>query len=530
MRRDPASSRIEAAYRAAWLVVTALVISAATAFGGTNRFTAKIISQSEASTNLTRALWHPSGRLVSYPRPKAEGKTTNTVLWGYDVERREERVLFSPAAHRVSTNLAPLSLSSYQWSPSGDAILVASANDLWWIPMVSGHTQRLTQDAAAEELPTFSPDGTHVAFVKRNNLFVIDVPSGRARQLTFDGSDDVLNGKLDWAYGEEFSHLTGSARAYEWSPDGRKILYLRLDETPVPEYAITDFLRTHPTIRKQRYPTAGDPNPVPSVCVVHIGQPKPLARSMALDAGVEYVLPKFSWTPDSKGAAVMTLNRGQNQLTVRLWKTSWGKPRVLLRESDPCWINVFDPPRFLKDKRFLWATERDGWYHCYLYQDDGTLLRPLTAGPWQIEPVFSQSWSGRPYEIDAANEWAYFSATEKDPRERQLYRARIDGSNWERLTGEPGTHFQKLSPDGRYLLESFSSVDAPPSIRVRRADGMLVAVLDQRADRWQDYATASAEFHEVTAADGAKLYGQLTKPAGFDGAKRYPVIVYVYGG
>src|SRR6266496_309742 len=200
MRHHPASSDTAAARRVAWLVVTALVISPATALSGTNRFTAEIISQADVSTNLARVLWHPSGRQVSYLRPQVNGKTTNTVLWAYDVERREERVLFDPSAHRVSTNLAPLSLSSYQWSPRGDAILVAGANDLWWIPMASGRPERLTQDAAAEELPTFSPDGTHVAFVKQNNLFVVDVPSGRARQLTFDGRDLVLNGKLDWVY------------------------------------------------------------------------------------------------------------------------------------------------------------------------------------------------------------------------------------------------------------------------------------------------------------------------------------------
>src|SRR5206468_1586352 len=127
-----------------------------------------------------------------------------------------------------------------------------------------------------------------------------------------------------------------------------------------------------------------------------------------------------------------------------------------------------------------------------------------THGPWQIEPESSQGWSGKPFELDPANEWIYFSATEKDPRERHIYRVRLDGSNLTRLTHEPGTHFQKLSPDGRYILESFSSVNQPPAIRLLRADGTAVAVLEQRANRWKDYATATSEFHEVTASDGVK--------------------------
>ncbi|HYV31932.1 MAG TPA: hypothetical protein VEO53_12620, partial [Candidatus Binatia bacterium] len=136
-----------------------MVLSPAAVFAGTNRFTAEILSKSEPSTNLTRVVWHPSGREVTYLRPRRNAKTTNTVLWAYDVASGKERVLFDPATTSGSTNQRPLSLSAYQWAPSGDAILVTSANDLWVIPLVSGQPRQLTHDAAAEELPTFSPDG-----------------------------------------------------------------------------------------------------------------------------------------------------------------------------------------------------------------------------------------------------------------------------------------------------------------------------------------------------------------------------------
>jgi dipeptidyl-peptidase-4 len=176
------------------------------------------------------------------------------------------------------------------------------------------------------------------------------------------------------------------------------------------------------------------------------------------------------------------------------------------------------------------VSERDGFLHCYRHDRDGKALNPVTHGPWQIEASLSLGWSGRPFEVDPEEQYVYFSATEKDPRERHLYRARLDGTGFTRLTQEPGTHFQKLSPDGRHLLVSSSANDQPASIRLLRADGTLVATLDQRADRWRDFDLPRTEFHEVTARDGTKLYAQLTKPRDFDPAKKYPVVVYVYGG
>jgi dipeptidyl-peptidase-4 len=499
-------------------------------FAGTNRFTAELISKTEPSTNISRVFWHPSGKEVTYLRPQGNGTNTTNVLCSFDVDKLRERVLFDPAMHPVGTNKARLSLSAYQWSPDGKSILVTGDNDLWLVPADTLVPKRLTSDSASEELATFSPDSQRVSFVKQNNLFSVQLSSGRMTQLTSDGSETVLNGKLDWVYGEEFSHLTGSHRAYEWSPDGRQIVYLRLDQSAVPEYPITDFLRTHPTLRKQRYPKAGDTNASPSVRVVSATRSR-AARVMPLDAQVEYVLPEFSWTPDARSVSVMTLNRAQNDLSVLLWNPGSGKRRVLLRETDRHWINVFDPPRFLNDgKRFLWGSERDGWYHAYLYQNDGQLLSQITKGPWQIEPEHSQSWSVLPFEIDREGQWLYYSATEKGPRERHVYRSRLDGSTVEELSRDAGTHFQKLSPDGRHWLESFSSIGTPPGIRIVRNDGSVLATLDQRHDRWKDFALATAEYHETTAADGTKLFGQLTKPASFDPAKKYPVIVYVYGG
>jgi dipeptidyl-peptidase-4 len=524
------------------------------AHAGTNLFTAEIISKSEPSTNISRVFWHPSGRQVTYLRPRGDGTRSTNILCAYDVYDGKEAVLFEPPA---GTNHARLSLSSYQWSPRGDSILVSGDRDLWLVPIPQGSPRRLTHAEGAEEVPDFSPDGDRIAFVRSNNLFALELATGKEKQLTFDGGESISNGRLDWVYGEEFSHVVHSGRAYQWSPDGSRLAFLQLDERPVPQYPLTDFLRTRPAVRCQRYPKAGDTNPIASARCVDVTRARPRVLSMPLSTNVEYVVPEFSWTPDSRSVAVMTLNRGQNELEVFLWDgTGRGQPSLLLQETDSAWLNVFDAPLFLARSPaeagetslrketpgrasrssgsrkavtpFVWLSERDGWLHAYRY-DERLSPRQLTRGDWQIEASSLPSWSEQAVETDPDNRWIYFSATHPDPRERHVYRARLDGSGLERLTREPGTHYQKLSPDGRHMLETFSAIDQPPLTRVLRCDGTVMATLERRSDRWKDFATASFEFHEVSGTE-AKFDAQLIKPADFDPSKKYPVIVYVYGG
>jgi len=468
--------------------------------------------------------WRPGGKQLTFVRPGPPGDSGASTLYAYDLEKHTEVVLFNPSDRKEK-----LDLNSYQWSPRGDAILLEGEKDLWlWEPQ-TGQLRRLTQDGEAKEVPAFSPPGDRIAFVKKHDIYVLEVKSGSVRQLTHDGSDTIYNGRLDWVYEEELADRS-TARAYEWSPDGKRLAYLQLDDGPVPEYPITDYLATHVRLERERFPQAGDPNPRPSLHVVAAddGAANPAALTLD-DQQVEYLGPTFTWTPDSTALSFLALNRAQTDVAVHRWEPGTGNDRVLFVERDPYWVNSLGPPHFLKGGRqFLWVSERDGWQHVYLYTAEGRLVRQITRGAWMLDrPVFLDAPL---FQVDAQENWLYFASTNPDPRERQLYRIHLDGSGMERITPEPGSHTLDLSPDGRFLVDRFSTPDTPPVVRLLKSDGTLLASIDAPANHLADYALGQREFLELKAPDGATLYAQLLKPPDFDPTRKYPVIVDVYGG
>ncbi len=483
------------------------------------RLTPQMVTDSEQIVPgaLRRVRWRPGTEQFSYLKDGNSGEQ----LCLYDVAaRREHRLKISPDSG--------VDLDSYRWSPQGRRILFDGGGDLWLYDPAGGEIRQLTNDPQPDENATFSPAGGRIAFVRQNNLYTLNIKSGRVTELTHDGTPLILNGKLDWVYKEELADRS-TGRAYEWSPDGKQIAYLRLDDSPVPVYPLVHFLSTHVEFSLQRFPQAGDPNPKASFHVVSVNGGKtydwvPPANSPP----VEYFGPSFSWTRDSKDISFVTLNRNQTRMAVHLWDADSGASRTLLVEKDRYWINSVRPPGFLADGRFLWLSERDGWLHLYLYSRRGKLIKKLTGGNWMLDhPLFSDLPM---YQHGGHTGWVYFLSTQPDPRERQIDRVRLNGSGLERLSKEPGTHTLLLSPDGRFYVETFSDSKTPPITRLFKSDGSFVATIDAPRNRLREYALGKTQFVTVTAPDGAQLYARLLKPPDFDPHKKYPVIVDVYGG
>jgi dipeptidyl-peptidase-4 len=365
----------------------------------------------------------------------------------------------------------------------------------------------------------------------------VDVASGRETRLTQGGSDTLLNGKLDWVYEEELASRSG--QAFLWSPDSRAIAYLQLDQSRVPTFPIVDFLPVRNEVRWQRYPKAGAPNAIVRLGVVGLakdGTPGP-ERLVSFTPDDVYVLPQLGWTTDSRHVAFQHMSRAQDELDLRLLPVPssplepLGAPRTVLTERSKTWLNTFGAPRFLKDgRRFLWQSERDGFAHLYLCDVAGG-CRAVTQGPWMVDGRVSFGGSSPGLELDERSGFLYFTATEKDPRERHLYRVRLDGTGRTRLTREDGTHRTVVAPDGRFYADTWSDARTPPKLWVTSQDGTRRHVLEENANPpILGFERGTLELVELKAKDGTTLYASLLKPAGFDPGKRYPVILSVYGG
>lgn len=469
--------------------------------------------------------WRPGTDQLSYVNIEGEGPNAQMKLVLRPAGAGTEQVVPEPAGGHH------LSLFGYKWSPRGDKLLVEGGSDLWLMDVSGGEPRRLTDDPGEKEGVTFSPAGDRVAFVEDNNLYMVDLATGLRKKLTTDGNENLMNGKLDWVYEEELLQR-GSAPGYAWSPDGKKIAFLSLDDTPVPKYPLTHYISDHVSLTDQRFPQAGDPNPTPGMHVVTVTEDAPRISDYRLaNHDVEYVSPDFTWTADSKTVAFSTINRHQTDLAVHLWDPESGADRTLVEEKDPYWINAIDAPYFLKNGReFVWLSERDGWLHLYLYGMDGHQERQLGSGDWMIDrPTFANPGLGAS-QVDEGGGWVYFLSTNPDPRERQVYRVRLETGEMQRLTREPGTHSLEMSPDGKYFIDNFSSLTTLPETRLLKSDGTVLATLNKMKDPWAGYALGATELVTVKAADGATLYSRLVKPPGFDPQKKYPVIVDVYGG
>ena len=468
--------------------------------------------------------WRSATRFT-YVKREGFGPAAKATLFEEDaVTGRAEKLLDSIPAEGTGKDGKPrtLPVGGALWNEAGTALLVTAENDLWLYELGAKAARRLTSDESEEEVPAFSPDGGKVAFVKGNDLFFVDVATARVTRLTTDGSATVLNGRLDWVYEEELAGRNGG-RAFEWAPDSSAIAWLRLDQAKVPEYPIVDFLPTNGKLMPQRYPCPGDPNATPSVHVVSWDAAGTLAANAAGFDGNEVLLsPALSFLPDSSAVAFSRMNRTQSELEVLLLPRRGGTPRSLLKETSASWINAHEPPLFLADgSGFLFLSERSGFLHLWRYRMDGTLVGPVTTGDWAItdDP-----------KVDAKAGAIFFTSTNPDPRERHLWRVGLDGKGLVRLTFDKGTHQALASPGGAYVLDTWSSVDTPPRVVLRREDGTLVRSVFVPKSSLGDWALATTEMGSFKGSDGTLFYTRLVKPADFDPKRKYPVVVYVYGG
>ncbi len=466
---------------------------------------------------ISNTAWRDAQRLT-FLKTEGRGPDARASLYELDMKSGKTALLLEPPPIPGQERTIPLTGAS--WNSTGTRLLLSGHNDLWIWDTASRTVVQLTKTPEEEEeFPTFSPDGANVAFSKKNDLFIVETATGRETKLTSTGDEHVLNGKLDWVYEEELARRD-DGQAFTWAPDSRSLAYLRLDERRVPVFPLVDFSPPNGKTIQQKYPKAGDPNAIPSVHAVDL-----TGREMAVFNPVPddvLIGPELTFTPDSKSITFTVMNRDQTALSVHVLSCETRETAVLLTEKDPAWINSHRPPVFFSDgSGFLWLSEQSGFLHLYRYGKDAKQRNAVTKGNWFVDSDF---------EIDEKNGVVFFIGTEKDARERHVYRAKLDGSSLTRLSMERGTHSLTLAPGGHHYLDTYSNLETPPRSAVFDATGILAAVAFEPKHDLASYGLAKLELGSFTGSAGTLFFTKLVKPPDFDATKKYPVIVHVYGG
>jgi dipeptidyl-peptidase-4 len=369
---------------------------------------------------------------------------------------------------------------------------------------------------------TLSPENDKVAFVKDNNLYIIELATNEVTQVTDDGNwNHVINGAADWVYEEEFS----MSKAFAWSPDGQKIAFIRFDESEVPEFNMQLWGKLYPQDYKFKYPKAGESNAKVSIHFYDLASKK----TVKADTGTEtdIYLPRIYWTGEANTLAFLRVNRLQNQIDLLYADAQTGQSKVVLEEKSETYVdlNYNDDLRFLGDnKGFIRTSEQDGFKHIYHHDNQGNLIRQITSGKWEVTNLVG---------VDEKGKKIYYISTEASPLERNLYVISLDGKNKKILTPEKGTYSVNMSKDFKYFIANFSNSATPLKVTLNEASGKLLKVLEDNQElksKLSTFALSGKEFFSFNTVDGTPLNGYMIKPADFDPNKKYPVLMYVYGG
>jgi len=383
---------------------------------------------------------------------------------------------------------------------------------------------RGVRGASYEEV--FSPDYKYTAYIDDFNLYLRDIEKDKVTALTTDGHEDLRNGFPDWVYAEEFAQFF----CYWWSPDSKKIAFMQFDESPVRKFPVLHDEKYEFELVMQSFPRVGENNPIIRFFIIDIETKK----KILIDTGIETNVYLYNgrWSFDGKEFTLKRQNRLQNNVEILSADPNTGKSKVLFKEEEPCFIteglgfmSEGNQIYFLPDnKHFLRSSERNGWREIYLYDLSGKLIKQLTNAKLPVQSIQA---------VDMENNWVYFTGYATRGTEQHLYRVKLDGSRFTKLTKKPGTHFVSVSPGGKYFSDNYSSFDNPPEFTIYKGDGTLVKQLGKSVitDELKQLNLIEPEHFTFKSADGKyDLDGILYKPANFDKNKKYPVIYSVYCG
>lgn len=470
-----------------------------------------------------------------YSTLEANPDIDGTDIVRYEVKSGERTVLVDAKQLIPDGESSSLSIRDYEWSEDNEKLLIFTntrkvwryhtRGDYWVLDLATGELQQLgkTVPRTTMMFAKFSPDASRVAYVSELNIFVEDLASGEINQITQDGGDNIINGTFDWAYEEEF----GCRDGFRWSPDGDHIAYWQSDTQGTGTfYMINNIDSVYSEPIPLPYPKVGTDNSAVKVGVISADGGDTRWFDIPGDPKNNYLV-RMDFIPDSDEVMIQQLNRRQN--TNKVWVANILTMALdnILTDKDDAWLDVHDNIKWLDDEKyFTWTSEKDGWRHLYKVSRDGQQEDLITKGDFDVVRINC---------IDTKGGYVYYIASPDNYTQRYLYKSRLDGKGEaERVTpGDmPGQHAYQISADANWAIHTYQSAASPRTIslvNLRRHKKVKDLQKNQALkDKISALELSFPEFIKVDIGD-VVLDAWMIKPLGFDPAKKYPLIFYVYG-
>jgi dipeptidyl-peptidase 4 len=354
----------------------------------------------------------------------------------------------------------------------------------------------------------------YIAYLDDYNLFV--TKERNTKQVTADGSKDIVYASS--VHRDEFGIMKGTF----WSNNGKQLAFYRMDQSMVTDYPIINWTTTPATVEMIKYPMAGDKSHHVTVGVYNAET----QSTIYLQTGEpeEQYLTNIAWSPDDKYIFIAVLNRGQNDMKLNQYDASTGAfVKTLFEEKDEKYVEPLVPMLFVKNNplQFIWQSNRDGWNHLYLHDINGKLLKQLTKGDWEVTEVKG---------FDSKGENLFYTSTEESPVTRNLYKLNLKKGTITPITQTPGNHYTQVSTSGNFVLDNFSTTDNPRTILLVNVKSLKNKLVFNASNPVADYSLGQMSIFTIGNRNGIPLYCRLYKPVNFDSTKKYPAIVYWYGG
>ncbi len=406
------------------------------------------------------------------------------------------------------------SMPAIQFNKSADWIFSVDGNKVSMNP-VSGAVKMLVPKYYTGKENVEESTAGYIAYLDNYNLFVASA-SEEKNQVTTDGSKDIVYASS--VHRDEF----GISKGTFWSNNGKLLAFYRMDQSMVTDYPIIDWTTRPAKSINIKYPMAGDKSHQVTVGVYNAETKKTIYLKTGEPA--EQYLTNIAWSPDDKYVYIAVLNRGQNDMKLNQYDATTGAfIKTLFEEKDERYVEPLVPMLFLKNApgQFIWQSNRDGWNHLYLYDVNGTLIKQLTKGNWEVLEV---------KDFDAAGENLFYVSTEESAITKNLYQLNLKTGSSKKITTVSGVHNTQISTDGINVIDSYSSNGIARLVQLIETKTARSKLLLQAGNPIADYALGTLNIFTIKNNTGIDLYCRMFKPVNFDSTKKYPVIVYWYGG